>query len=465
MKKATKKIRNPFKNVSVFAILCAIVALGYIGYRTVALVGPNGLGVVFAKPAEAVEIGCSQDVDLELPANPDKLPLVSPAYQDYLQRQKATGPMLTPNYSLEKRDSMGQPDGYYKSTEADYLDYNFKRQADTGVPYLSVETKRQLTTEKDKSGSWLTAVLPIQNDATYIYGFAHRSTSPAIVTLEYTMPDGSLQYEAVTKLDPSTDWKSFTSLVTNNRGATGIRFLLASRDTGTVDTRNYDMHRIANAELDQGRISVTFDDGWQSVADHALPLLDQFDIPTTQYVISEASNKNVDQYMSIDTLKSLQKDGHEIGSHTLTHCDQTKLSPTKILNNARDSKTSLEKDGLSPIESYAYPYGRYDEITQPLVSEVYPFMRSSDVGYNDRYFDTRNIRSMVVLDSTSDAEFQSWIKYAKEHKVWLVIAYHRVDESGTYSVTSSQLKRQLQMITDSKLPVAPLVATAKTIHK
>jgi peptidoglycan/xylan/chitin deacetylase (PgdA/CDA1 family) len=459
------KARNPFKNVSLFAMLCAVVALGYIGYRAFALVGPNGIGVAFSKPAIAVEIGCSQDVDLDLPVSPDKLPLVSTAYQEYLQRQKATGPILTTNYSLEKRDKQGQPDGYYKSAEADYLDYQFKRQAETGVPYLSVETKRQLTDAKDASGSWITDALAVEKNATYVYGLAHRATSPAIVTLEYTMQDGSLQYQPVTKLDANAEWQTFTSVFTNERDAKAVRFLLASRDKGVVDTRNYDMHRIADAQLDKGRISVTFDDGWQSIADHALPLLDQYKIPTTQYIISEASSKSVDQYMNIDTLKQMQKNGHEIGSHTLTHCDQTKLSPTKILNNARDSKTALEAEGLSPIESYAYPYGRYDNTTQPLVSEIYPFMRSSDVGYNDRYFDTRNIRSMVVLDTTTDAEFQSWIDYAKEHKVWLVVAYHRVDESGTYSVSSAQLKRQLEMIADSKLTVEPLAATAKAIHK
>jgi peptidoglycan/xylan/chitin deacetylase (PgdA/CDA1 family) len=459
--KKSKK-NNLFKNVSPFAAICAIVAIGYIGWRLFTFVGPGGLGMAFASTPKPVELGCSQDVDGEITAS-GNLPLVSTSYQQYLQRQKATGPNLVQNYSLEAMDEDNQPTGYFHAAETDYLVYSFGREATNKVPFLRVETTHKLG-DKEQPGSWITDSLRVESGATYAYGFAYRSNVPITVSLEYTMPDGSLQYAVITKLDSQENWQTFTHYFTNQNNATSARVIATSSDAGQIDTRNYDLHRIADAQLDAGLVSVTFDDGWQSVADHAIPLLNQQGIKTTQYVISEASDKHVAQYMDVETLQRLKSQGHEIGSHTEQHCDQTKLSNEEILANARDSKNTLEKDGLGPISSFAYPYGRYDDNTQPLVARAYEYMRSSDVGYNDRYFDSRNIKSMVVLNDTTDAEFKSWLDYAKQNHLWLVIAYHRVDETGQYSVTTAQLKRQLQLIKDSRLEVKTLSAAANDIR-
>jgi peptidoglycan/xylan/chitin deacetylase (PgdA/CDA1 family) len=168
--------------------------------------------------------------------------------------------------------------------------------------------------------------------------------------------------------------------------------------------------------------------------------------------------------MSVATLQKFKQRGDEIGSHTLGHCDQTKLSAKELAKNAEDSKRNLEADHLGPVTSFAYPYGSYDVQTQTTVAKTYPLIRTSDQGYNDRYFDNQNIRSIAVTSSTSDQEFQAWLTYAKANKLWLVIVYHHIDETGAYSVTSANLKRQLQMIRDSQLQVLPLSEAARAVR-
>ena len=169
--------------------------------------------------------------------------------------------------------------------------------------------------------------------------------------------------------------------------------------------------------------------------------------------------------MDLETVKKLEATGHEIGSHTLRHCDLTGLSESEVKRNAKESKAQLEKADLGPIVSLAYPYGRYDETIERVIGQHYPLMRSSDTGYNDRYYDSRNIRSMVVQASTTDKEFESWLTYAQEHKLWLVIVYHRVDEHGDYNVASTRLTKQLDMIKNSKLKVMPLGKAAESIRR
>jgi peptidoglycan/xylan/chitin deacetylase (PgdA/CDA1 family) len=240
--------------------------------------------------------------------------------------------------------------------------------------------------------------------------------------------------------------------------------VVASNEAGRVDTKAYDIHAIKEETLGQGMVSITFDDGWQSIADKAAPILDAYGYATTQYIVTDAATKNVGDYMNLDTIRKLKDAGHEIASHTTKHCDLTQLSSDSVERQVHDSKTVLEKADLGPIKSLAYPYGQYDGRVDAITSKYYPLMRSSEDGYNGRYFDNRNIRAMAVHSTTTDKEFQSWVDHAERHKLWLVIIYHRVDEQGDYSVTSKQLTQQLDMIKNSRLKVLPLAKAADTIR-
>lgn len=225
------------------------------------------------------------------------------------------------------------------------------------------------------------------------------------------------------------------------------------------------MHKVPDAELQKGIVSVSFDDGWESVSTNAATLLDKYHIRSTFYIISDVAAHNVNGYMSFDDIKRLKRAGHEIGSHSLTHCNQTTLSSADIQENALYSKQLLEQQNLGPIVSFAYPMGQYNETTQNIYKKYYPLIRSSDFGYNDRYFDATNIHSIAIVNTTTDKDLQAWLMYARQHRLWLVLVYHRVDESGEYNVTSDQLERQLNIIAHSNLTILPIGAAAETARR
>lgn len=452
------------KRLSPFAVACALVAVSYFGYRAFMTLGPNGLGALLNRPAAAVDIGCSEDVDHEPALAANTLPLISNQHQQYIYRQPARGPNLVANSMLEDIDNNTLlPKGYFWTHGRSYLTYSFERDKKTNTPFLRVTTSKKLSAD-ETAGSWITQPLPIESNDSYAYSLTYRSNVPLTVSAEYTMDNGEQIYEPVSIIDGIGEWRRFSYYLNNFRGATHFRIILASHEPGYVDTHSYNVHKIASASLSQGIVSIAFDDGWQSIADKALPLLSKMNIPTTQYIITEASDKQVPLYMPMDTLRDFKQAGHEIGSHTLAHCDQTQLPNDEILKNASDSKSALEARDLGPITSYAYPYGTYDDNTQLLVGRVYPYVRTSDAGYNDRYFDTSNIRSMMALSTTKDEEIQSWLDYAARNKLWLVITYHRIDEHGPYSVNSQHLARQLELIKQSGLQIMTVSQAAKTIR-
>jgi len=455
-----KLFRVKITKLTLFGLACASVALGYIGYRGVAVLGPNGFGSFVKGESVVKTIGCAEgDEAAQTVSNAERS--VPASYQKFLAAQASTGKNLIANSAIEEiHPDTKTPRAYARTVENSTLAYQV-RNDNNGLAYLHVEQD----TAQNIGGAWVAEAVPLQPDVTYAYGFSYRSDTAALVTAEFVSAAGEHTYQSVAKLDKGTEWQNFTYYFHNAAGAAGFRFVVSPVAIGALDTKNYTVHQVADARLPEGMVSVTFDDGWQSVADKALPLLNRYGLKTTQYIIADAPREQVPGYMNYATIATFKHRGDEIGSHSLTHCNQAHLPDAEVRANSEESKQQLQNQRFGPIESFAYPYGSYDDKTQAIISESYPLIRTSDEGYNDRYFDPQNIRSFAITNHTSDKDFQAWLDYAKSHQVWLVLVYHRVDETGEYSVSSGNLDRQLRMIRDSQLQVLPLAQAAHTIRK
>lgn len=459
----TRRIR---RNLSFFTMACVAVAVGYLGYRVFQIAGPNGPRSFFATADKAAVIGCEGDGDEANASGANSsLPQLPTDYQQFIRKQPSTGGNLVANAAMQKVDSVsGLPVGFFPTAEADWAKYELRYESQSNAnPYLRLATTKSVT-DDEVAGGWIVDHTLMDAGGTYAYGFDYRSNATAVVSVEYHMANGFIVYDNVAELAPKNSWQSFTYYAQNLLGAKSFRVVVSLRNSGQLDTRAYGVHRIADAGFTEGVVSISFDDGWQSVNDKAIPLLNQHGFKSTQYIIGEASSKQVEGYMDVDTLKQLKNDGHEIGSHTLHHCNQAKLGREDMVKNAESSRELLQDDGLGDINSFAYPYGSYSDATRQVFAKYYPYVRSSDAGYNDRYFDAKNIRSMSVLTTTSDDEFNSWLHHAKNNRQWLVLVYHRIDEHGNYNVSSTQFKRQLEMIKASGLKVQPVGEAAASIR-
>jgi peptidoglycan/xylan/chitin deacetylase (PgdA/CDA1 family) len=101
-------------------------------------------------------------------------------------------------------------------------------------------------------------------------------------------------------------------------------------------------------------VSVTFDDGFRSQFENALPVLSRHHLLATFFLIAnrEATHDRRLGHTSdwwkidwrdddIEMLKQLVMDGHEIGSHSVTH--HPEVMPTQADVEARDSKRLIEQ--------------------------------------------------------------------------------------------------------------------------
>ena len=125
-------------------------------------------------------------------------------------------------------------------------------------------------------------------------------------------------------------------------------------------------------------LAVTFDDAYRSVLELGLPILSRLGLPATVFAPTDfvssarpAAWPGVDRWlggeheselavMGWDELEQLAASGWEIGSHTRTHPELTKLDDSELEAELRCSLAECERRLGRPCLSVAYPYGDVD---------------------------------------------------------------------------------------------------------
>lgn len=117
-------------------------------------------------------------------------------------------------------------------------------------------------------------------------------------------------------------------------------------------------------------VAVTFDDGFQSVFDHALPILTKYRIPATVFVPTgclgtepEWIRANTDRrgaagrVVSARTLQLLDNSRVRLGSHTVTHPRLSDLDRADVESELSRSRETLEALTNAPVKMLSLPYG------------------------------------------------------------------------------------------------------------
>lgn len=105
------------------------------------------------------------------------------------------------------------------------------------------------------------------------------------------------------------------------------------------------------------RVALTFDDGYEDFYTDAFPLLKKHNAKATVYIIVDFIGRP--GYLTSPQIEELASSGLvEIGSHTLTHRDLTKLAAGEAAREIEQSKSRLEGEFKISVSSFAYPYGR-----------------------------------------------------------------------------------------------------------
>lgn len=129
----------------------------------------------------------------------------------------------------------------------------------------------------------------------------------------------------------------------------------------------------------RGLVGLTFDDGYVSQLNHAVPELQRHGFTATMFVISgllgrtnewEIPGTPVWQLMSVDQVAQVAAAGMEIGSHSVTHPRLRGIGEEQLRAEVAESRSSLSKLLDQPIQGFAYPHGSMDAAARQAVRDA-----------------------------------------------------------------------------------------------
>ncbi|MCK4575894.1 polysaccharide deacetylase family protein [candidate division WOR-3 bacterium] len=195
----------------------------------------------------------------------------------------------------------------------------------------------------------------------------------------------------------------------NNRFEWGVTRVLPSqfaKQMRFLYKRKYKATTLSNMleNDDNGKIvGITFDDAYKDFMRNAFSILKDYSFKATVFVVTNyIGKKNLwdvnfgfRKFVHMDwfDLRDLVKAGFEIGSHTHTHPDLTKITKESVRRELQYSKKILEdKLGVS-IHFISYPFGRYSKEIKEIALECgykggvclsHPFKKKNDIFEIDR---------------------------------------------------------------------------------
>jgi peptidoglycan/xylan/chitin deacetylase (PgdA/CDA1 family) len=166
------------------------------------------------------------------------------------------------------------------------------------------------------------------------------------------------------------------------------------------------------------KVVITFDDCARNLIDHALPHLESkkwnavFFAPfahlggCNEWNVRKGKTKM--ELMSLEEVQILADSGHEVGAHSMSHPHLNLCSPEEVKYEITESKKQLELLLKKPVESFAYPYGRYPEGYQELMKSAgYKCAVAMDSYFTGFFDDIYCIKRIVIEQGESVDSFRN----------------------------------------------------------
>jgi len=140
--------------------------------------------------------------------------------------------------------------------------------------------------------------------------------------------------------------------------------------------------REAKGDWPDKSVVLTFDDGYASVHEHALPVLRRCKFSATVFVIPghvdgvndwgpPVAGFGRQEMLSWDQVKDLAENGIEIGAHTLSHADLTSLAGDALEREIAGSAEEISLQLGEPVQTFAYPYGSLNNEAAAIVDRTF----------------------------------------------------------------------------------------------
>lgn len=194
-------------------------------------------------------------------------------------------------------------------------------------------------------------------------------------------PDGTLRrihlpilmYHYVDKLPPNADDIRRGLTISPQLFRDHLRYL-QQEGYQTVTFRQAYEALMTGRPLPPKPVVLTFDDGYDHHYSAVFPMLKEFHMVGTFYLITGALDSGRAGYMTWEQAAEMANAGMEIGAHTKNHIDlRARSFDTLVYEIVGSIESVTAHTGQRPI-SFSYPIGRYDEDTLAVMATLSPIV-------------------------------------------------------------------------------------------
>lgn len=203
----------------------------------------------------------------------------------------------------------------------------------------------------------------------------------------------------------------------------------------SVTFEDYFQYLEGKLDLPKKMAIITFDDAYEEVYTKALPILQEYGMRAVVFVVGDLSIREsiwdkskgaIFPLLTENQIIELKREGFEIGSHSMTHPDLTKLTEEEISQELLRSRMLLEILLNSPIRSFAYPYGFLNGPIKKMAADAgYLFACGAYTGppvFGKDYFEIRRIK-MINSDNPIFFRIQLHPLYSKLRWIYGILKF------------------------------------------
>lgn len=156
-------------------------------------------------------------------------------------------------------------------------------------------------------------------------------------------------------------------------------------------------------------VMLTFDDGYKNNYTYAYPVLKENGFSAVIFVVVNKIGE--EDYLSVDEIRQMQKDGIVIASHTLNEKYVPSLKKVRLYEELRGSKEKLEQLAGEPVEFFAYCSGGYTIQAQKILKDAgYLAAFTTNRGFDKSLANDDPYAIRRIKVTNRDNNFKFWAK-------------------------------------------------------
>ena len=177
-------------------------------------------------------------------------------------------------------------------------------------------------------------------------------------------------------------------------------------------------------------VVLTFDDGFSNFYTEAFPVLCEYNFSEPFFslrVVAESSTIGKEipmqflgsKLLSWKEVRELDRFGIEIGSHTKTHRDLTRLGSQDAEREIIDSKAEIEDEVGREAATFAYPFGWMNPTVRQIAADNFDAACSTELGkvtkasdfYSLRRLDAYYLSNQRLFAMHGSATFDNYMRF------------------------------------------------------